>query len=76
MITILKGYTMEMTLISMTKDQLQFVIDECKSNLEFGDYINQYEGVDTLTSDTTTHLETLVSLLHQCVTKKENMTDD
>jgi hypothetical protein len=57
----------------MTEDQLQFVIDECKSDLAFGDYLWPYEEHDTLTSDTTKHLESIVSLLNQCVTKKENM---
>ena len=63
---------MNMTLISMTQDQLQFVIDECKSDLAFGDYLWPYEEHDTLTSDTTKHLESIVSLLNQCVIKKEN----
>ena len=63
---------MSMTIVSMTQDQLQFVIDECKSDLAFGDYLWPYEEHDTLTSDTTKKLESIVSLLNQCVTKKEN----
>jgi len=65
-----------MTLISMTEAQLQFVIEQLKCTLEFGDYFNSYGmGDDNLTSDDTNHLEEMITLLHQCVTKKENEYD-
>ena len=64
---------MSITFLTTSVDQLQFVIDECKTHLSFGDFMDPYEGVDTLTSRDTKHLEMIVSLLHQCVTKKENM---
>ena len=65
-----------MTLISMTEAQLQFVIEQLKCNLEFSDYFNSYGvGGDSVTSDDTKHLEEMVTLLHQCVTKKENEYD-
>ena len=66
----------DMTLIAMTEAQLLFVIEQLKLNLEFSDYFNSYssEG-DDVTSDDTKHLEEMVTLLHQCVTKKENVYD-
>ena len=63
-----------MTLISMTEAQLQFVIEQLKFNLEFSDYFNSYGvGGDKTTSTDTKYLEEMVTLLHQCVTKKENI---
>jgi len=65
-----------MTLISMTEAQLQFVIEQLKLNLEFSDYFNSYGvGGDKTTSTDTKYLEEMVTLLHQCVTKKENEYD-
>ena len=65
-----------MTLISMTEAQLQFVIEQLKLNLEFSDYFNSYGvGGDKITSTDTKYLEEMVTLLHQCVTKKENEYD-
>ena len=66
----------DMTLISMTEAQLLFVIEQSKLNLEFSDYFNSYssEG-DDITSTDTKHLEEMVTLLHQCITKKENVYD-
>ena len=64
----------DMTLISMTEAQLLFVIEQSKLNLEFSDYFNSYssEG-DDITSTDTKYLEEMITLLHQCVTKKENI---
>ena len=62
-----------MTLLTASSEQLQFIIDECKTNLTFSDYMDPYEGVDTPTSRDTQHIEMIVSLLHQCVTKKESI---
>ena len=65
-----------MTLISMTEAQLLFVIEQSKLNLEFSDYFNSYGvGGDSVTSTDTKYLEEMVTLLHQCVTKKENEYD-
>lgn len=64
-----------MTLISMTEAQLQFVIEQLKLNLEFSDYFNSYGMGDDVTSTDTKYLEEMVTLLHQCVTKKENEYD-
>ena len=81
MITILKGNIIvskekDMTLISMTEAQLLFVIEQSKLNLEFSDYFNSYGvGGDKTTSTDTKYLEEMVTLLHQCVTKKENEYD-
>ena len=65
--------TVPIAVLTATVEQLQFIIDECKTNLAFGDYLDPYEGVDSVTSDDTTRLEMIVSLLHQCVTNKESM---
>jgi len=65
--------TVPIAVLTATVEQLQFIIDVCKTNLAFGDYLDPYEGVDSVTSDDTKHLEMMVSLLHQCVTKKESM---
>ena len=65
--------TVPIAVLTATVEQLQFIIDECKTNLAFGDYLDPYEGVDSVTSDDTKRLEMIVSLLHQCVTKKESM---
>jgi len=64
-----------MTLISMTEAQLLFVIEQLKCTLEFSDYFNSYGGEDSVTSTDTKYLEEMVTLLHQCVTKKENEYD-
>ena len=65
--------TVPIVVLTATVEQLQFIIDECKTNLAFGDYLDPYEGVDSVTSDDTKRLEMIVSLLHQRVTKKESM---
>ena len=65
--------TVPIVVLTATVEQLQFIIDECKTNLAFSDCLDPYEDVDSATSDDTKHLEMVVSLLHQCVTKKESM---
>ena len=61
-----------MPVLEVTIPQLQFIIDECKVSLEFGDYFDTCEVKDTLESDTTEHLLKVVSLLNECVLLKES----
>jgi len=65
--------TVPIVVLTTSPEQLQFIIDECKVSLSFSDYLDPYEEVDTVSTDDTKQLEMVVSLLHQCVTKKESM---
>tara|TARA_R100001377_G_scaffold84956_1_gene69747 strand:- start:1086 stop:1277 length:192 start_codon:yes stop_codon:yes gene_type:complete len=58
--------------LDITQKQLEFIMDECKKSLEFGDYFDAYDhelcGLDT---NTTLYLVAVTTLLHNCVTLKE-----
>jgi len=62
-----------MAMLELTNTQLQFIIDECKTCLEFGDYFHSPSGECTITSEDTEHLVMLTTLLNECVTLKENI---
>jgi len=62
-----------MAMLELTSLQLQFIIDECKTCLEFGDYFHSPSGECTITSEDTEHLVMLTTLLNECVTLKENV---
>jgi len=57
----------------LSEGQVDFIIDECKKSLEFGDYFHSPSGECTITSEDTEHLVMLTTLLNECVTLKENI---
>ena len=62
-----------MAMLELTNTQLKFIIDECKTCLEFGDYFYSPSGECTITLEDTEHLVMLTTLLNECVTLKENV---
>ena len=42
--------------LNVSTDQLEFIIDECKSSLSFGDYFDAYAVDCSLDTKTTGHL--------------------
>jgi hypothetical protein len=57
--------------LNVSTDQLEFIIDECKSSLSFGDYFDAYAVDCSLDTKTTGHLLGVVQLLHDSITLKE-----
>lgn len=62
-------------ILRVNKLQVDFIIEQCKANLEFGDYFyaTDAEGVDKLSSSDTTYLVDLTKLLHSSVELKEKI---
>ena len=63
-------------ILRVNKAQIDFIIEECKTSLEFGDYFHPFtsdEGVDKLSSSDTTYLVDLTRLLHSSVELKEKL---
>mgnify|MGYP003636639447 FL=1 len=54
--------------LDITQKQLEFIMDECKKSLEFGDYFDAYQSNCGLDTNTTLHLVAITTLLHNCVT--------
>ena len=66
-------------ILRVNKAQIDFIIEECKINLEYGDFFHPFtsdEGVDKLSSSDTTYLVDLTKLLHSSVTLKEKVQND
>lgn len=66
-------------ILRVNKAQIDFIIEECKINLEYGDFFHPFtsdEGVDKLSSSDTTYLVDLTRLLHSSVTLKEKVQND
>ena len=66
-------------ILRVNKAQIDFIIEQCKVSLEFGDYFHPFtsnEGVDKLSSSDTTYLVDLTKLLHSSVTLKEKVQND
>tara|TARA_R110000772_G_scaffold118126_1_gene223739 strand:+ start:159 stop:395 length:237 start_codon:yes stop_codon:yes gene_type:complete len=66
-------------ILRVNKAQIDFIIEECKTSLEFGDWFHPFtsdEGVDKLSSSDTTYLVDLTKLLHSSVTLKEKVQND
>jgi len=57
--------------LNVTGEQLNFIIQECMTSLAFGDYFDPYDVEETIATETTKHLVALTTLLHDCVTLKE-----
>ena len=63
-------------ILRVNKAQIDFIIEQCKVSLEFGDYFHPFtsdEGVDKLSSSDTTYLVDLTRLLHSSVELKEKL---
>ena len=60
-----------MKTLYVTGEQIDFIIQECMTSLEFGDYFDPYSCSESTTTDTTKHLVALTTLLHECVILKE-----
>ena len=63
-------------ILRVNKAQIGFIIEECKINLEYGDFFHPFtsdEGVDKLSSSDTTYLVDLTRLLHSSVELKEKV---
>ena len=63
-------------ILRVNKAQIDFIIQECKINLEYGDFFDPFkcdEGVDKLSSNDTTYLVDLTRLLHSSVELKEKV---
>ena len=60
-----------MKTLYVTGEQIDFIIQECMSSLVFGDYFDPYSCSESTTTETTKHLVALTTLLHECVTLKE-----
>jgi hypothetical protein len=63
-------------ILRVNKAQIDFIIEECKINLEYGDFFHPFtsdEGVDKLSSSDTTYLVDLTRLLHSSVELREKV---
>ncbi len=63
-------------ILRINKAQIDFIIEQCKVSLEFGDYFHPFtddEGVDKLSVSDTTYLVDLTRLLHSSVELKEKL---
>jgi hypothetical protein len=62
-------------ILRVNKAQVDFIISECKLNLEYGDYfyVSDDEGVDKLSSSDTTYLVDVTKLLHSSVELREKI---
>ena len=63
-------------ILRINKAQIDFIIEQCKVSLEFGDYFHPFtsdEGVDKLSVSDTTYLVDLTRLLHSSVELKEKV---
>ena len=57
----------------LSAGQIDFIIDECKKTLAFGDYFDPYDMEDNLTSETTQYLVHVTTLLNKMVKAKEHI---
>jgi hypothetical protein len=55
--------------LELNAEQLDYIIDECKSSIEFGDWCGNF------TEDDISDLYTIVSLMKECLHLKENNKD-
>ena len=63
-------------ILRINKAQIDFIIEQCKVSLEFGDWFHPFtddEGVDKLSVSDTTYLVDLTKLLHSSVELKEKV---
>ena len=59
----------------LSEGQVDFIIQECKTSLEFGDYMDSYDQETGcgLTSETTQYLVHVTTLLNKMVKAKEHI---
>ena len=57
----------------LSEGQVDFIIEECKKSLEFGDYFDTYSSNDNITSETTQYLVHVTTLLNKMVKAKEHI---
>ena len=57
--------------LELNEEQLDFIIDECKSTLEFSDWF----GSTKLTREDVDYLYNLVSLIRECIHIQEDTKD-
>jgi len=55
--------------LELNAEQLDYIIDECKSSIEFGDWYGDF------TKDDISYLDTIISLMKECLHLKENNKD-
>ena len=60
----------------LSAGQVDFIIDECKKTLAFGDYFDPYDMEDNLTSETTQYLVHVTTLLNKMVKAREGLKSD
>jgi hypothetical protein len=60
----------------LSAGQVDFIIDECKKTLAFGDYFDPYDMEDNLTSETTQYLVHTTTLLNKMVKAREGLKSD
>ena len=60
----------------LSAGQIDFIIDECKKTLAFGDYFDPYDMEDNLTSETTQYLVHTTTLLNKMVKAREGLKSD
>tara|TARA_R110000744_G_scaffold56535_2_gene119212 strand:+ start:79 stop:285 length:207 start_codon:yes stop_codon:yes gene_type:complete len=56
---------------TLNRNQVDFIIQECKSSLEFGDFFTTYEVDCTLDVKTTEHLVAVTTLLNAMIEARE-----
>ena len=57
----------------LSAGQVDYIMDECKKSLAFGDYFDPYDDDDNLTSETTQYLVHVTTLLNKMVKAREGL---
>lgn len=57
----------------LSAGQVDFIIEECKTSLAFGDYFDPYTVNDDLSSETTQYLVNVTTLLNKMVKAREHI---
>ena len=57
----------------LSEGQVDFIIDECKKGLAFGDYFDPYTPNEDISSETTQYLVHVTTLLNKMVKAKEHI---
>ena len=57
----------------LSAGQVDFIIEECKTSLVFGDYFDAYSTNEDISSETTRHLVHVITLLNKMVKAKEHI---
>jgi len=57
----------------LSAGQVDFIIQECKTTLAYGDFMDPYQADDALTSETTQYLVNVTTLLNKMVHGREHI---